>query len=214
VGKSINVIRIDGFGCFILTAIILLSICSEAQSRIQQKETMREQKILIVYLTRTKNTKAIAEIIHQKTGGDMVELELRNPYPENYQAIVAQVNRENETNFLPELKTRVDSIEKYDIVFLGAPTWDMQLPPPMKSFLTKYDLSGKTVVPFNTNAGYGVGTSFDTIKKLCPNSTVLKGFSIEGGIERDGILFVMEGEKKVKAEKEVIKWLNEIKLIK
>lgn len=208
-------IRINAFGFFIATAIILLSRCSEAQPRVQQKETsMREQKILIVYLTRTKNTKAIAEIIHQKAGGEMVELELRNPYPENYQAIVAQVDRENETNFLPELKTQVDSIEKYNIVFLGAPTWDMQLPPPMKSFLTHTDLRGKTVVPFNTHAGYGVGSSFDTIRKLCPNSTILKGLSIKGGIERDGILFVIEGEKKVKAEKEVVKWLKEIKLIK
>jgi len=72
----------------------------------------------------------------------------------------------------------------------------MQLPPPMKSFLNQYDLSEKTVVPFNTNAGYGIGSSFETVKQLCPNSKVLEGFSTEGGVERDGILFMMEGEKR------------------
>jgi multimeric flavodoxin WrbA len=68
---------------------------------------------------------------------------------------VAQVVWENETGYLPPLKTKIDSIEKYDVLFIGFPTRDMQMPPPMKSFLHEYDLSGKTVIPFNTNAGYG-----------------------------------------------------------
>ena len=83
----------------------------------------------------------------------------------------------------------------------------MQLPPPMKSFLTQYDLSGKTVVPFNTNAGYGIGSSFQTVKKLCPNSQILKGFSPQGGIERDGIIFAMAGEKLKSVQAKVQKWL-------
>ncbi len=60
---------------------------------------------------------------------------------------MAQVVRENETGYL--------RIEKYDVLVIGFPTWDMQMPPPMKSFLHEYDLSGKTVIPFNTNTGYG-----------------------------------------------------------
>jgi flavodoxin len=172
----------------------------------------RPEKILIVYLSRTNNTKAIAEIIHEYVGGKLVALELKDPYPEDYKAIVDQVVKENETGFLPPLKTKIDSIEKYDIIFVGFPTWGMQLPPPMKSFLTQYDLSGKTVVPFNTNAGYGVGSSFDTVKKLCPKSKILEGFSTKGGIERDGILFVMEGEKKKQADEAIKKWLKKLNL--
>lgn len=56
----------------------------------------------------------------------------------------------------------------------------------MKSFLNQYDLSGKTLIPFNTNAGYGIGGSFETVKKLCPHSDVLNGFSTKGGVECDG----------------------------
>jgi len=153
------------------------------------------KKVLIVYLSRTKNTKAVAEIIQQQTGGKLVPLELATPYPENYRQTVDQVVHENETGYLPPLKTTIDSIGQYNIVFIGFPTWDMKMPPPMKSFLHKYDLGGKTVVPFNTNAGYGVGSGFQTVKQMCPNSLVLEGYSTKGGIEKDGVLFVIEGEK-------------------
>ena len=177
------------------------------------QSTAAPGKVLIVYLSRTNNTKAVAEIIHRQVGGTLVALELENPYPENYQAIVDQVARENETGYLPPLKTKIDSLEKYDVVFVGFPTWGMQLPPPLKSFLSQYDLSGKTVVPFNTNAGYGIGSSFQTVKQLCPNSTVLEGFSTKGGVERDGILFVIEGEKAKAAEADVKKWLRKLKVL-
>jgi flavodoxin len=170
------------------------SSCSKAQ------EIMPGKKILIVYLSRTNNTKAVAQIIQKNIGGDLVALELEIPYPANYKVTVDQVAKENEKGYLPPLKTKIDNISKYDIIFVGAPTWGMQLPPPMKSFLSKYNLSGKTVIPFNTNAGYGIGSSFTTVKDLCSKSTVLEGFSIKGGIERDGVLFVMEGEKEEEAE--------------
>jgi multimeric flavodoxin WrbA len=122
--------------------------------------------------------------------------------------------KENETKNLPQLKTKIDSIEKYDMVFIGFPTWDMQMPPPMKSFLHQYNLSGKTVIPFNTNAGYGVGSGFQTVKKLCPDSKVLNGFETKGGIERDGILLVMKGDRLQEAEKEVEEWLQKIKIMR
>src|SRR6476661_40665 len=173
----------------ILIALCIPSGCSNAQS-------MASKKILIVYLTRTNNTKAIAEIIQKNVGGTLIALELEKPYPENYKATVQQVVGENEKGYLPPLKTKIDSIEKYDVVFVGFPTWDMQMPPPMKSFLHQYDLSGQTVIPFNTNAGYGVGSSFETVKEFCPNSKVLEGFTIKGGIERDGVLLAIKDEKK------------------
>lgn len=180
----------------------------------QEKDTpVVTRKILIVYLSRTNNTKAIAEIIKNNTGGDLVAIELEKPYPKDYKEIVAQVSKENETGYLPLLKTKIDSIEKYDIVFIGFPTWAMQLPPPIKSFLHQYSLGGKTIIPFNTNAGYGVGNSFQTVKELCKNSTISEGFEIKGGVEKDGILFVMKGTKKADAEYEIKKWLQKIKML-
>ena len=165
------------------------------------------------YLTRTRNTQAIAQMIQKSTSGKLVPLELMNPYPENYEAQVNQVVHENEQGFLPALKTKIDSVEKYDAVFVGFPTWDMKMPPPIKSFLNQYNLSGKTVIPFNTNAGYGVGSGFQTLKELCPNSKVLEGFSTKGGIERDRVFFIMEGDKEKQAQAEVKTWLKKIHII-
>ncbi|NHE56521.1 flavodoxin family protein [Cyclobacterium plantarum] len=162
---------------------------------------------LIVYLSRTKNTKAVAEMIQEKVGGALVSLELETPYPKDYDAIVAQVAKENETGILPPLETEVD-VSQYRTVFVGFPTWGMQLPPPMKTFLSENDLSGKMVIPFNTNAGYGIGSSFDKVEELCPDSTILEGYSTRGGIERDGVLFVMEGEKEEEVRSAVDDWLN------
>jgi flavodoxin len=183
------------------------NISPNGQSNINPEST------LIVYLSRTQNTKAVAEIIHKNIGGTLIALELETPYPEHYQTTVNQVAEENRTGYLPPLKTKIDDIGKYDVVFIGFPTWGMQLPPPMKSFLSQYDLSGKIVVPFNTNAGYGIGSSFETVKQLCPNSTVLDGFSTKGGVERDGILYVMEGDKEKQVQTEVKKWLQKIKAV-
>lgn len=194
---------------FLLFIIVfcISSGCSNAQS-------VASIKILIVYLSRTNNTKAIAEIIQGKVGGTLVALELEKPYPENYKQTVQQVVHENETGYLPLLKTKIDSIEKYDVVFIGFPTWDMKMPPPMKSFLNQYNLRGKTVIPFNTNAGYGVGSGFQSVEELCPNSKVLEGFSIKGGIEKDGIYLNIKDEKRKEAEAAVKEWLKRIKLIK
>lgn len=195
--------------------LLTLSSCSKAQETVsEKKESLKDKKVLIVYLSRTKNTKTVAEIIQKNVGGDLVELELQNPYPENYKAIVDQVSKENESGFLPPLKTKIENIENYDVVFVGFPTWGMKLPPPIKSFLSKNNFKGKTIIPFNTNAGYGIGDSFETVKKLCPDSKILEGFTIKGGIERDGILFVMEGKKKIEAEQKVKEWLTEIGMSK
>tara|TARA_R110002020_G_scaffold111933_3_gene258066 strand:- start:910 stop:1470 length:561 start_codon:yes stop_codon:yes gene_type:complete len=170
----------------------------------------KAQHILIVYLSQTNNTRAVAQMIQKKTGGEMTAIELQDPYPENYQEIVAQVAEENETGFLPPLQTKINNLDHYDTVFIGFPTWGMQLPPPIKSFLTTNNLSGKTVIPFNTNAGYGLGSTIKTINKLCSDSKVLEAFSVEGGIERDGILFVMEGEKAEQVEEKLDDWLAKI----
>ncbi|WP_316737513.1 flavodoxin [Pedobacter aquatilis] len=199
-------------------AVVLLSLfcasCTKAQNKTTLADKVDSDKILIVYLSRTNNTKALAEIIRKQTGGAILALELEKPYPTDYRQTVEQVARENDAGFLPPLKTKVKDIDKYEVIFVGFPTWGMQLPPPIKSFLKTNNLQNKIIIPFNTNGGYGVGSSFDTLKSLCENSKVLKGFTVKGGIERDGVLFVMENEKKILVEKDVVKWLKEIEILK
>jgi flavodoxin len=200
---------------FTLAVFACLLGCSKAQQTEPDSIIVQngKKKILVVYLSRTNNTKAVAEFIHAEVGGIIVPIELEKPYPENYRAIVDQVVNENETGFLPPLKTEIDNIDQYDVVFVGFPTWDMKIPPPMKSFLRQYDLKGKTVIPFNTNAGYGEGDSFATVKKLCPSSTVLDGFVTTGGFEKDGILLAIKEARAAEVKAQVRAWLKNIKLL-
>lgn len=200
----------------LLAFLLFISACSSTQTERIDAELEPDKnpdKILIVYLSRTNNTKTVAEMIQRHVGGKLVALELEKPYPANYQQTVAQVASENETGFLPALKTKIDSIQKYDVVFVGFPTWGTQLPPPMKSFLKSYDLKGKTVIPFNTNGGYGIGSTFDTVRQLCPQSSVLEGYSTRGGLERDGQLLMIKEEKARQTETEVKEWLRNLKMI-
>ncbi len=193
---------------FFLIHCLLLTFSSSCQ-KIGDNEN-----ILIVYLSRTNNTETLAKIIHSQVGGDIIALELQNPYPENYEAIVKQVSLELEKGFLPPLKTRIDKFERYDLVFIGFPTWAMQLPPPVQSFLHRYDFTQKTIIPFNTNAGYGLGSSIDKIYELCPNSKIKKEFSMKGGKERDGIFLTIKGERAKETEGKVKSWLFELGLNK
>ena len=200
--------------CFGFLIPFFTSGCSNAQPNVKaQKQNISKEKILIVYLSRTKNTKALAEMIYKNTGGALVELEVKNPYPADYKLMVEQVSKELNSGFLPPLKTKINNIESYDLVFIGFPTWSMQLPPPIKSFLKTHNLKGKTVIPFNTNAGYGIGSSFETVKELSSGSKHLEGYSTKGGVERDNILYVMEGEKYIQVEKQIEEWLKKIELL-
>jgi flavodoxin len=198
----------------VFATVFLLPGLSMAQQPAKDQGLPAQKKTLIAYLSRTNNTKAIAEMIHQRVGGTLVSLELETPYPADYHTTVQQVVHENETGYLPPLKTKIEHMEQYDVLFLGFPTWDMQLPPPIKSFLHQYDLKGKTVTPFNTNGGYGPGSSFATVRTLCPQSTVLEGFSTRGGSERDGQSLVIKDAKAEEASKEVGGWLRKIGILK
>jgi len=202
--------------------LLLLSVCA-CSAAIDPKieEDGREsiidkrwanKKVLIAYLSRTNNTKAVAEMIQRSTGGKLFAIELETPYPADYRTTVDQVAAENRTGYLPPLKTKLDSMKQYDLLFLGFPTWGMQLPPPVKSFLKEYNLQGKTIIPFNTHAGYGMGSSLETIEQLCPESYIAEAFSCKGGVERDGKLFVMEGGREKEVAKEIQTWLAKIRL--
>ncbi len=171
-----------------------------------QATTSKGNDILVVYLTRTRNTEALARIVQSRTGGTLAPLVLQQPYPRDYQAHVDQVVRENETGFLPPLANSVDPAP-YATVFVGFPTWGMQLPPPVKSWLARADLRGKRVLPFNTHAEFGVGTGFQTVQALCASSTVLPGLSIQGGYEKRGQTLVLQGAKAQQAERQVTQWL-------
>lgn len=140
----------------------------------------KANKILIVYFSHSGNTKVAAEYIREATGGDLFEIKPVNDYPADYNTVVEQAKKEINAGYKPELKDKVSGIEKYDVIFVGSPNWWSTIAPPVATFLSSYDLKGKTIVPFITHGGGGFGHSVADIKKLCPGSDVQNGYACSG----------------------------------
>ena len=131
--------------------------------------------ILIAYYSWSGNTRKIAELIRRETGGTLFEIEPFQPYTTDYRAAVAQAKEEIQAGFRPDLKA-LPEITSYTVIFLGTPIWWHTMAPPLAAFIERFDLNKKTVVPFHTHGGGGVGSFEEDIAKMCPNSTVTIGF--------------------------------------
>lgn len=133
---------------------------------------------LIVYFTWSGNTAGIAQEIAQQTGFETVSLELEHPYSSNYSTCLDEAQRDQNTQARPALKTRIDDFDRYGTVLIGYPNWWASIPMPIATLLESYDFSGKTILPFCSNGGGGLGQSVSAISKLAPNSVVKDGLSI------------------------------------
>lgn len=126
------------------------------------------------------NTEVIAEMIADLTGGDLFEVETVKTYPADYYACIDEAKAELHQGARPELKAYPDSLDGYDTIFVGYPNWWGTMPMAMFTFLEHYDWSGKTICPFCTNEGSGMGSSERDLKKVCAGAAVEKGLSIHG----------------------------------
>ena len=156
-------------------------------------------KTLIAYFSRvgeqysvgniTKgNTAIVAEIIAEKTGGDLFEIKVVNDnYPNEYTPLIQFAKKEKQENARPEIMGEVNNIEDYDTVFIGYPNWWAEMPMPVYTFLEKYDLSDKKVYKFCTHEGSGGVHSDD--------------FALYGHIAQND---------RLQAEKKVSEWLKGI----
>lgn len=134
-------------------------------------------KVLVLYFSMSGNTETVAKFIHNKVGGDILELETVQTYPSDYNTLVNYAQEEQRKNARPELKTTVN-IDDYDTIFLGYPNWWADMPMPLYTFLDTYDLSGKTIAPFITHGGSGLSGTPAKIKSEEPNATVTEGLAV------------------------------------
>lgn len=138
-------------------------------------------KILIVCYSRTGNTQEIASQIQSMIGGDIVVLQTVDPYTDDHKATTKQAKEELKSGYRPPLKTTVADIASYDVIFLGSPNWWGTIAPPVMTFLSQYDVSGKTIAPFITHEGSRLGRSVEDIAAMAPKATVLEGLAVRGG---------------------------------
>ena len=153
---------------------------------------------LIVYFSYTNNTRTIANKIKEKLNCDILEIKTVIPYSEDYQSVVDDEQNSEASNYLPEIQDINIDLDKYDEIILGTPVWWYRPVPAIRTFLIQNDLSGKTIKPFATNAGW-IGKTFKEIKSLCPNSKVEDELNI---------IFESYSDKLVTSEKEIDKWID------
>ncbi|HUD34292.1 MAG TPA: flavodoxin [Variovorax sp.] len=138
-----------------------------------------EKPVLVAYFSRSGNTRVVAGLLKRALGADLFEILPATPYPEDYLATVEQARQERDRGFEPTLKDRVSDMERYATVLLGLPVWGETAPPIVRSFLSAHDLTGKTVIPFITHGGYGLGSSERVIAQHAPKATLRPAFSMQ-----------------------------------
>ena len=127
------------------------------------------------------NTEVAAKMIQKLTGSDMFRIDTVKEYPADYKGTTDVAQQELHQKARPELSRHVDDMNDYSVIFLGYPNWWGTMPMAVFTFLEQYDFSGKTIIPFCTHEGSGMGHSESDIKKVCPSTKVLAGLSIRGG---------------------------------
>lgn len=165
----------------------------------QTGASQNPKKVLVAYFSHSGNTRTVARQIARLTGGELFEIVPATAYPTDYRAVVEQAEREIEAGVRPALKNQPPDVAQYDVVFVGSPCWWSTVAPPVATFLAACDLRGKTVVPFMTHEGSGMGRSEADVRRLCPGAEVAKGLPVRGGaVDR--------------SEAEVERWLRASKL--
>jgi flavodoxin len=126
------------------------------------------------------NTEVVARMIGRLIGCDVHRIEAANPYPHDYEKTVARNVREQEADARPRIKNPLPSIERYDVVLLASPIWNVRAPMIMSTFAESHDFAGKTVYPITTYAMSGLGTTPADYAALCRGARIGKGLAVQG----------------------------------
>lgn len=181
--------------------IVALSFVCIGIGSINAQKTDKPMKTLVAYYSYSGNTRTVAQQIQKATGADIFEIEVKNAYPSDYQALLDRAKKEINNNGKPVLKSMPKDLAQYDVIFVGSPNWWSTIAPPVATFLSNGNFSGKTIVPFVTHGGGGMAQCETNAKKLCPQAKMLKGLAINGSAVQS-------------ATPRVEKWLREIGIIK
>ena len=138
-------------------------------------------RALVAVFSYSGTTLTVAERIAEATGADLFRIETTDAWPDDYDAMTAQVQREQDEGYLPQLAAAVQDWDAYDTVYLGHPIWWGQLPHVVRSFLAQHDLAGKTAAPFSTSSSSGNAAALDALRELCPEADVREALHLTRG---------------------------------
>ena len=188
---------------FAFAAATMFGTSAFAQDAARPSGSGGSPRILIAFFSKTGNTGTIAELIRGAVGGDLFHVATQAPYPDDYRETTRIARVELDRNTRPALARtlQAETMKGYDIIFLGYPNWWGTIPMAMFTFLEQYDLSGKTIVPFCTHEGSGLGQGPADIAKLAPNAIVAQGLAIRGSASG-------------RAQNDVVNWLRRLGYIR
>ncbi|WP_043677590.1 flavodoxin [Streptomyces xylophagus] len=146
---------------------------------------------------KTGNTEVLARMISEHIECDVHRIEAADAYSDDYDATVARNVREQDADARPAIANPLSSIDRYDVVLLGSPIWNVRAPMIMSTFAESHDFRGRTVHPVTTYAMSGLGTTERDYAAICPGATIGKGLAVRG-------------EEVAKADAEVRSWLRRI----
>lgn len=162
--------------------------------------TNTNQKTLIVYFSHSGNTKKIAQFIQETLNCDTFEVVPAKAYPTDYDALVNLAREEKNAHFRPEITGTIPTIDSYQTIFVGYPSWWGTMPMPLFTFLEQINCNGKAIVPFTTHEGSRFGQSLRDLQNLCPNAALFDGFETRGS-------------RSANAKQDVQAWLKTINIV-
>lgn len=143
------------------------------------------------------NTEVAAGMIQKLTESDIFRIEQEVPYSARYNECTVQAQKDQKEDARPALKKWIESLDDYDVIYLGYPNYWSTMPMAVFTFLEHYNFDGKIIRPFCTHEGSGLGSSVRDIRKLCPGAKVEEGLAIRGGSVS-------------LSEQEIQKWVQEV----
>lgn len=148
----------------------------------------------------TGHVEFLAGIIQDAANADIFRIETVQQYPASHAPLIAQAQEELNNGVRPELKTSIENLDQYDVIFIGYPNWWGNLPAPLYTFLESYDFAGKTIVPFNSHGGSGLSSTVATIRGIQPDADVRNGFTVS----RNSV---------DNATNDVLEWLRQLEVV-
>ena len=159
----------------LVVALLASMVFPMADSNVQAKQ----KKVLVAYFSATGTTKSAASKIKKAAKGKLYEIKAEDPYTEadlNYDNDDCRANKEQQDESVrPKVKGTVKNIRNYDVIFVGYPIWWGKEPMIIRTFLEKYNLKGKKIVPFCTSGGSGISGSMKGIRASAKGAKVQSG---------------------------------------
>lgn len=146
-----------------------------------RKMSAKKKDVLVAYFSQTGTTRAVAKKIRKLTGGDLLQIKPKKKYSSNYDKLVKAAKKEIDKNAKPKVTTVAKNIKSYDVIYVGYPIWWHTTPRVVNTFLEKYNLKGKTVIPFCTSGGSEIDESLPALRKSAKGAVIKEGYTADSG---------------------------------